>query len=216
MKPVALFVLLALTLSACSDERDRAREGVKGFFAAAFGTTGRVEGGGLCGDPLLVGEPIGDIPGPGGCGVEDAVRLRAVGHISLSQSAEVECATARALKQWLQVGAVPAVGAKGGGISELRVAAHYACRTRNHQAGAKLSEHAKGRAIDISAFTLRDGTSFDLLEGWGSKAFGPALRVMHERACGIFGTVLGPESDRFHRDHFHLDVAQHGNGSYCR
>jgi hypothetical protein len=108
------------------------------------------------------------------------------------------------------------MGAKGGGISELRVAAHYVCRTRNHRAGAKLSEHAKGRAIDISALHLRDGTQVTVLEGWGSRAYGPALRSMHERACGTFGTVLGPGSDGYHEDHFHFDVAQHGNGPYCR
>ena len=45
---------------------------------------------------------------------------------------------------------------------------------------------------------------------------GKALRRMHKEACGVFGTVLGPESDRFHRDHFHFDTKRHGNGAYCR
>ncbi|MDX5403468.1 MAG: extensin family protein, partial [Rhodobacterales bacterium] len=25
-----------------------------------------------------------------------------------------------------------------------------------------------------------------------------------------------PESDRFHRDHFHFDTARHRNGPFCR
>ena len=219
MKPIALTLMLALMLSGCGGAKDRAKEGVAGMkalFAAAFGKDGSVEGGGLCGDPLLVGEAIGDIPGPGGCGVENAVRLRSVGHIGLSQPATIECGTAKALKQWLQVAAVPAVGAKGGGIGELRVAAHYACRTRNHKRGARLSEHAKGRAIDISAIHLRDGTQVTVLNDWRSKTYGPDLKTMHSRACGIFGTVLGPGSDGHHEDHFHFDIAQHGNGPYCR
>jgi len=43
------------------------------------------------------------------------------------------------------------------------------------------------------------------------------LRQLHRRACGIFGTVLGPESNEAHRDHFHLDLAQRrSKRSYCR
>ena len=47
-------------------------------------------------------------------------------------------------------------------------------------------------------------------------AQGPLLKQMHKGACGTFGTVLGPNSDRYHRDHFHLDTARHRNGPYCR
>jgi hypothetical protein len=39
---------------------------------------------------------------------------------------------------------------------------------------------------------------------------------MHKSACGPFGTVLGPDADKYHKDHFHFDVAKHGNGAYCR
>jgi len=39
---------------------------------------------------------------------------------------------------------------------------------------------------------------------------------MHRAACGPFGTVLGPNADRFHQDHFHFDTARHRSGPYCR
>jgi hypothetical protein len=39
---------------------------------------------------------------------------------------------------------------------------------------------------------------------------------MHKAACGPFGTVLGPNSNRFHQDHFHFDTARYRSGSYCR
>ncbi|HXF52530.1 MAG TPA: extensin family protein [Hyphomicrobiaceae bacterium] len=43
------------------------------------------------------------------------------------------------------------------------------------------------------------------------------LRQLHRSACGIFGTVLGPEANEAHRDHFHLDLAQRrSRRSYCR
>ena len=32
------------------------------------------------------------------------------------------------------------------------------------------------------------------------------LRRIHDNACGIFGTVLGPEANDAHRDHLHLDM----------
>lgn len=110
----------------------------------------------------------------------------------------------------------PAIGNTGGGVSQIKVAAHYACRTRNNQAGAKISEHGKGRAIDISGFKLRDGRQITLLQDWDRRDTGAMLRKMHKRACGIFGTVLGPDSDRFHKDHFHFDTARHRGGSFCR
>ncbi len=40
------------------------------------------------------------------------------------------------------------------------------------------------------------------------------LRVVHDGACGIFGTVLGPESNAAHRDHFHFDGAERRK-PYC-
>lgn len=42
------------------------------------------------------------------------------------------------------------------------------------------------------------------------------LRAVHEGACKIFGTVLGPESNAAHRDHFHLDLAKRRSSAYCR
>jgi hypothetical protein len=42
------------------------------------------------------------------------------------------------------------------------------------------------------------------------------MRRMHRGACGPFGTVLGPEADRYHQDHFHFDTARYRSGSYCR
>lgn len=41
------------------------------------------------------------------------------------------------------------------------------------------------------------------------------LRAAHKSACGIFGTVLGPEANDAHRDHFHLDLAPRRRSSYC-
>jgi hypothetical protein len=42
------------------------------------------------------------------------------------------------------------------------------------------------------------------------------LRRLHKGACGVFGTVLGPEANEAHRDHFHFDLAQRRNSAYCQ
>lgn len=43
------------------------------------------------------------------------------------------------------------------------------------------------------------------------------LKRVHERSCEIFKTVLGPEANEDHRNHFHLDLAQRKRGAhYCR
>lgn len=42
------------------------------------------------------------------------------------------------------------------------------------------------------------------------------LRSIHEGACSEFGTVLGPEANDPHRNHFHLDLIARTGRGYCR
>lgn len=173
--------------------------------------------GNLCGVPGLVGERLPPITGrTRGCGIAEPVRLRVVDGITLSTPATVNCETARALQTWVQRSVVPTVGRTGGGVSSLRVVASYACRTRNNQPGARISEHGRGNAVDIAGIGLANGDELTVLSDWGGGRDGRMLRDMHRGACGPFGTVLGPNSDRFHRDHFHFDVASYRSGPYCR
>lgn len=170
----------------------------------------------VCGDPAIQGTALGAVPGPGACGVPNGVRVRSVAGVTLSPRAVIDCPTAKALKTWVERGVIPAVGAEGGGVASLRVIGDYSCRPRNNQPGARLSEHSFGRAIDIAGIRLRNGTEMTLLTDWNSADDGPQLRQMWRAACGPFGTVLGPESNRFHRDHFHFDTARYRSGTYCR
>ncbi|WP_208352154.1 extensin family protein [Pseudaestuariivita rosea] len=173
--------------------------------------------GSMCGIRGIEGTRIAPIiSDTNGCGVANPVSITAVAGVQLSQAATMDCNTARALHTWVTEGAKPAVGRRGGGLDSLRVAAHYVCRTRNHQSGARISEHGRGKAIDISAFILNDGETITVQDGWSSPAYRRILRNMHSSACGPFGTVLGPESDRFHQNHFHFDTAEYRSGPYCR
>ena len=170
----------------------------------------------VCGNPEIQGEVVGFVPGRiSGCGISDAVRVKSVSGVGLSQQAMMDCTTAKALNRWVNNGVKPALRSKGH-VVELRVAAHYACRTRNNQPGARISEHGTGRAIDISGFRMDDGQVITVLNHWDARGFRTAMRKMHRTACGPFGTVLGPDSDRFHRDHFHFDTAQYRSGPFCR
>lgn len=42
------------------------------------------------------------------------------------------------------------------------------------------------------------------------------LREVHASACKYFGTVLGPEANNAHRNHFHLDMADRPRGNFCQ
>ncbi|KIT14498.1 extensin family protein [Jannaschia aquimarina] len=183
---------------------------------AAARRANRQQGGGLCGSAAIAGERIDPVPGPGACGIQEAVRVRSVAGVGLSRPARMDCGTARALETWVRTGLIPTVGGRGGGATRIEVAAGYACRNRNNRSGGRLSEHAKGRAIDISGIRLANGETLSVLRDWGQGAEGRILAALWRAACGPFGTVLGPNSDRYHRDHFHFDTARYRSGSFCR
>ncbi|MEP2506496.1 MAG: extensin family protein [Paracoccaceae bacterium] len=176
----------------------------------------KLKKGALCGDIALQGEVVGHVPSRvRGCGIGEAVRIRSVSGITLSQQALIDCPTALALRTWVDDAVKPALKSRGR-VSRINVAAHYACRNRNNKKGGRISEHGKGRAIDISGFTMEDGSEITVLKGWSAKSSSRALKNIHKKACGPFGTVLGPNADRYHRDHFHFDTARYRSGAYCR
>jgi hypothetical protein len=159
------------------------------------------------------------------CGMRWPLQLAAIGQgeevIDLTPPAKVRCPIADALARWMEMAVQPAAEEHlGGRVTGLRVSGSYVCRSRNHVAGARLSEHAVGNAIDIAAFKI---------EGEDWVVVGPSedqvprhamfLAEVREAACAHFHTVLGPGTDAYHTDHFHLDLARRGiSGTrrYCR
>ncbi|MDX5349292.1 MAG: extensin family protein [Paracoccaceae bacterium] len=165
--------------------------------------------GSVCGVAAIKGEPIAPIGSKvQGCGVEQPVRVTSVAGVRLSQAATVDCSIAKSLNAWVDEVAQPAFDGK---LSELRIAAHYVCRGRNNVKGAKISEHGKGRAVDISAFVLTSGKVLTVQDNYNR-----LLRRIYKAACPYFRTTLGPGSDGYHEDHFHFDVSARNGGSYCR
>ena len=158
----------------------------------------------------------------GACGVAapTAVASLGGGAIPFSTKAIVNCAVAGALAAWMDDDVQPAAKRLlGGRVTGLRIAASYVCRGRNNVPGAKLSEHAYGNALDISAFRIAN-------VGWvevgntRSPAEAAFLREIRQDACGPFTTVLGP-GVAYHDTHFHLDLARRrtsgpSKGRYCK
>lgn len=173
---------------------------------------------GLCGVRGLTGQRLPRITSATqGCGIDEPVRISAVQGIILSPAATVNCDTARAFDRWAREAMLPAIGNRGGGVAQIAIGSHYACRPRNNQRGARLSEHARGNAIDVMSFRLADGESVTVQDDFRRGRHRRAMQRMYEEACGIFRTTLGPDADRFHQNHFHFDLARHRNGgTYCR
>ena len=101
----------------------------------------------------------------------------------------------------------------GSPLVKIETMGSYSCR--NIAGSEQRSAHARAEAIDVSAFVLADGRRIVLKRDWqgGDAATREFLRVVHKSACKRFGTVLGPEYNAAHEDHFHLE----GTGAkFCR
>ncbi|WP_321502296.1 extensin family protein [Breoghania sp.] len=157
-------------------------------------------------------QPLPDVPA---CQIPVPVALSAVGdegEIALTPSATLDCALAASYASWMSEVVAPAALAHlGSRVESVQVAASFHCRRRNNLPNGKLSEHATGNAIDISAFRLADGRQVSVEEGWkGDGAEKAFLLVVRKAACDRFLTVLSPEGDAYHQDHLHLDQGCHG------
>lgn len=128
------------------------------------------------------------------------------------------CAVAAALILWQREAIGPAAqrhfGQKIVAIDHLGTAN---CRRIGGGSGGRWSEHATGNAIDIAAFRLTDGRRISVLADWHGDPAGAAfLRDVRDGGCDLFGTVLSPDYNAAHRDHFHLDMAARMGSGVCR
>ncbi len=152
--------------------------------------------------------------GPSLCGAASPFEMSAAfgGRVTMQPPAMLRCPMIPQVDRW--VADVVEQAARfhfRQSVAELTVAASYACRPINHQSGGRLSEHGYANALDVSVFTLTSGEKITVKGGWyGSARERAFLRDVHNGACRNFTTVLGPDYDSNHRDHFHMDLARHG------
>ena len=153
-----------------------------------------------------------------GCATLNTVQLSAVrgdrAELGLANLGPVECPTAAAFAAWARYGVDRAARQLlGSPLMRIETMGSYSCR--DIAGTGRRSAHARGAAIDIAAFVLADGRRIAVAQHWagGSDAERAFLRVIHQSACKRFGTVLGPDYNGAHRDHFHLESA---GGPFCR
>jgi hypothetical protein len=152
--------------------------------------------------------------GPNLCGAEQPFEMSAAdrGRVRLKPAALLRCPMIPQVDRWVANVIEPAARRTYGvSLAEITVAASYSCRPMNNVAGGNLSEHGHANALDVSAFTLSDGTRIAVKSGWrGDTRQRAFLRAVHDGACNEFTTVLGPNYDANHHDHFHVDLARRG------
>jgi hypothetical protein len=152
--------------------------------------------------------------GPGACGGADMIELEAVLlsdniRVDIKPAAMVHCAMAESLAAWLRDEVAPRFAATlGSPLNAIENYDSYSCRSRNRVGGAKLSEHARGNALDVRAFHLADGRRIVPTD---VNVDGPLRESLRDSACRRFTTVLGP-GDPHHSEHIHLDVIERRGG----
>ncbi len=132
-------------------------------------------------------------------------------------SPPVTCPVATALELWRMKSVEPAARAIFG--SELARIEHlgaFSCRRLYGRDEGAWSQHATANAIDIAGFVLEDGRRISVLSDWDGDADETRfLREVRNGACGVFATVLSPDYNAAHADHFHFDQGGNWTG-VCR
>jgi hypothetical protein len=147
-----------------------------------------------------------------------ATPLPASGPVAVTPAATLACPVVSQLDQWINGSIQPAAMRWfGQPVAEIRQISAYSCRGMNGNPRARISEHAFGNALDISAFTLADGRKITVKDGWrGLPEERGFLHDVHAAACEQFTTVLGPGSNIYHYDHLHVDLMRRSSGrSIC-
>lgn len=150
------------------------------------------------------------------CGYSDGLRLVSGGSLSidyLPKDLGTSCPVAAGLAVWEWNVVQPAARRHFG--RQVAVIEHYGsynCRRIVGRGEGVWSQHATANAIDIAAFRMDDATRITVKGDWNSRdpqvqAF---LREVRDGACGLFATVLSPDYNEAHHDHFHFDQADRG------
>ncbi|MDO9521815.1 MAG: extensin family protein [Pseudohongiella sp.] len=144
------------------------------------------------------------------CPLTNVVRVRSTG-VEFNSSFTLTCPL---LVRWLmfeQQKLQPlALQNFGSRLSSIEHYGTFACRNVYSREQGRRSQHATASAFDVATFRFESGAIADVLTHWdnvdhpNSSAF---LRDVHSSACNYFGTVLGPDYNAPHANHFHLDTS---------
>lgn len=162
--------------------------------------------------------PVPDRYFEAGCSNLNSVKLDSLRgdfrDFSISNVGPVTCPTAAAFAGWARFGVDRAARqVLGSPLERIETMGSYACR--NVAGSSRPSAHSTADAVDVAAFVLEDGRRVVVAQDWDGRSTKERefLRVVHRSACKRFGTVLGPDYNAAHRDHFHIE---RGSSSFCR
>lgn len=165
-------------------------------------------------------QPSDPIDDGNGCGIEHPVEVAEILPGTELGGATMRCKTAVTMARWLKDTVQPAmnIAMPGRKIVGIQPGSTYACRLRNGASTGKISEHARGNAIDVAAFKLDNGETMEMKpREEDSTLEGAFQRTATAGACLHFTTVLSPGSDAAHQNHLHLDIMERKGGyRYCR
>lgn len=151
-------------------------------------------------------EPVPDrVTGPG-CGFAGAVRVSSIGLPLRPGGLTMTCPAAVALAIWTRHVVIPETQARlATSATGLVNFGTYSCRAI---AGSdRQSQHATANAVDIAGIRTRLG-DVSLLTDWpGGEPRAGYLRALRDGACRSFTTVLSPDYNAAHADHFHMDMS---------
>ena len=155
------------------------------------------------------------------CGIEHPVLLSGFsGGINLKPATKLNCQTTLALAKWVKFELAPSSRYRYlSGVRTIESMGGYSCRRMNNsrQKRNPMSEHARGNAIDLGKFVLKNGKKIDVRKKniFAFRERG-LLNTVRDDSCKYFHTVLGPGSNKEHWNHFHFDLRSRRSGSkYC-
>lgn len=155
------------------------------------------------------------------CGIDYPVSLSGLsGNIDVKPAVTLNCQTTLAFAKWVKSELAPSARLRYlTGIGSIQPMGGYSCRRMNNsrQRYNPMSEHARGNAIDIGRFTLKNGHDIDIRKkGFFSFREAGLLKAVRTDSCKYFNTVLGPGSNKEHWNHFHFDLRNRASGNrYC-
>lgn len=152
--------------------------------------------------------------GEGPCALLDRTQLS---EAALNPAAPtMTCPVAAALEIWIRNGLQTAAQEHlGTEVVALNHIGTVNCRRMNSSRSGPWSEHARGNAIDVRSFVLSDGRVIDIERDWNEGENGAFLKDARDAACRSFRTVLSPDYNASHSNHFHLDQGTRW-ASVCR
>jgi hypothetical protein len=207
-----LVAIMALVLAGCGLRRDRS--------TPAGGVLTETDANACFADLTAKSVKYSALPDKdfgGGCRTINTIKLMEFGTPTTNLGA-MTCPVAANFAAWARYAVQPAARQYlGADVVRIETFGTYSCRNIGGGASGRLSEHSFGNAVDVSGFVLSNGRKISVLNEWNSGGKEQEfLRRLHQSACRRFTTVLGPDYNAAHRDHFHFDMARRGFGSYCR